>query len=426
MDNYYDILGVSPKASLDEIKKAYRSLAKKYHPDINPHTEEKFKSINLAYETLSNETKRAVYDFDLKKKNGTSSSTRSRSSSYTRSSSSSSTRSRSSSYTRSSSSSSTRNSSSSYAWNRSSAYARSSTFSYGRSSSSSSAKDNTYSGSSNNYTYSDSYSASYNNKSNTYNDTNTGYSKQKASSGDYTHDYADNHNKEKSDFNFESDTENVNAKNNYKETTAKPQFSVKTDYDKLKELVFLLLQEGWRLLYSILYVCILLILGIIRSVLNIRPQAMIQLGMLVFMLFLGYVFSGDDPAQKSAARKSFATASETEVVEEDTGEEEAVADEAVEQTAANKKEGLAVLSAKPCKLQNNDDGICIVVMNKSVSDKEYVKVIVKLYDEDGNTTATVSDDMNDLQVNQTWQFEIPVKVKYKSYKIEDIQYSEYQ
>ena len=52
--NYYDILGVSKTASADEIKSAYRNLAKKYHPDINK-TEgaaEKFKEINEAYEVL--------------------------------------------------------------------------------------------------------------------------------------------------------------------------------------------------------------------------------------------------------------------------------------------------------------------------------------------------------------------------------------
>lgn len=63
--DYYKILGVDRKASEKEIRKAYRSLARKYHPDVNPgdpKAEEKFKEINEAYEVLSNEDKRAKYD----------------------------------------------------------------------------------------------------------------------------------------------------------------------------------------------------------------------------------------------------------------------------------------------------------------------------------------------------------------------------
>lgn len=62
--DYYEVLGLSKNASDDEIKKAYRKLAKKYHPDINKaaDAEEKFKEINEAYEVLSDENKKAVYD----------------------------------------------------------------------------------------------------------------------------------------------------------------------------------------------------------------------------------------------------------------------------------------------------------------------------------------------------------------------------
>lgn len=60
----YSTLEVSENASMDEIKKAYRRLARKYHPDINkdPGAEEKFKEINAAYEILSDESKKAQYD----------------------------------------------------------------------------------------------------------------------------------------------------------------------------------------------------------------------------------------------------------------------------------------------------------------------------------------------------------------------------
>ena len=69
--NYYEILGVSRNASADEIKRAYRTLARQYHPDRNPGNkaaEEKFKDINEAYEILSDQTRRLQYDRSQTKK----------------------------------------------------------------------------------------------------------------------------------------------------------------------------------------------------------------------------------------------------------------------------------------------------------------------------------------------------------------------
>ena len=63
--DYYEVLGVDKKASPDQIKKAYRKLAKKYHPDLHPNdkeSEKKFTEINEAYEVLSDTEKRKKYD----------------------------------------------------------------------------------------------------------------------------------------------------------------------------------------------------------------------------------------------------------------------------------------------------------------------------------------------------------------------------
>lgn len=72
MSNYYEILEVSEKASKEVIEKAYKALAKKYHPDLNPdnkkEAEQKIKEINEAYEVLIDEHRRSNYDSILHKK----------------------------------------------------------------------------------------------------------------------------------------------------------------------------------------------------------------------------------------------------------------------------------------------------------------------------------------------------------------------
>ena len=68
MGNYYDVLQVKRDASINDIKKSYRKLALKYHPDKNPGdtiAENKFKEINNAFEIIGNEEKRNKYNMEL-------------------------------------------------------------------------------------------------------------------------------------------------------------------------------------------------------------------------------------------------------------------------------------------------------------------------------------------------------------------------
>src|SRR5580693_1575371 len=62
---YYETLGVPKKASADDIRKAYRKLARKYHPDLNPgdkSAEDRFKNVQEAYDVLSDSKKKSMYD----------------------------------------------------------------------------------------------------------------------------------------------------------------------------------------------------------------------------------------------------------------------------------------------------------------------------------------------------------------------------
>src|ERR1700676_3566664 len=63
--DYYELLGISRKATQKEVRQAYRKLARKYHPDLNPgdkSSEEKFKQVQEAYDVLSDTKKRQMYD----------------------------------------------------------------------------------------------------------------------------------------------------------------------------------------------------------------------------------------------------------------------------------------------------------------------------------------------------------------------------
>ncbi|MEL6343698.1 MAG: DnaJ C-terminal domain-containing protein [Myxococcota bacterium] len=62
MSDFYQILGVAKKSDQDEIRRAYRRLARKYHPDLNPAAADQFKEITAAYDVLGNPDKRALYD----------------------------------------------------------------------------------------------------------------------------------------------------------------------------------------------------------------------------------------------------------------------------------------------------------------------------------------------------------------------------
>jgi DnaJ-class molecular chaperone len=66
--DFYKVLGVNHKTSPEEIRRAYRRAAKRYHPDVSPRNEEKFREVQEAYDTLSDPDKKALYDQDISDK----------------------------------------------------------------------------------------------------------------------------------------------------------------------------------------------------------------------------------------------------------------------------------------------------------------------------------------------------------------------
>jgi molecular chaperone DnaJ len=66
--NFYKVLDINQKAGPEKIRKAYRQAAKRYHPDVSPRNEEKFREVQEAYETLSDPEKKALYDREISEK----------------------------------------------------------------------------------------------------------------------------------------------------------------------------------------------------------------------------------------------------------------------------------------------------------------------------------------------------------------------
>jgi DnaJ-class molecular chaperone len=66
--DFYKVLGVNQKAGPEKIKRAYRQAAKRYHPDVSPRHEEKFREVQEAYDTLSDPDKKALYDREILEK----------------------------------------------------------------------------------------------------------------------------------------------------------------------------------------------------------------------------------------------------------------------------------------------------------------------------------------------------------------------